>query len=182
MYMVLAALLMFACLGVALAIYRRTVVEAWVPGGIALALAALSGLGLRRRRTDFVWTRDKVMDLLLVIMLLASAILTLLYALNFMFSDPSSRRLERATVGRRYTEVHHRTKRVGRRHVGQGEPYDVYYVEIVFLGGQHKTQQITRSHFDRIQACDTIGLWMEDGLLGFPVIKGVATGHDTENH
>lgn len=182
MYMVLAALLIFACLGVVAAMYRRTVVEAWVPGGIALALAALLGFGLRRRRTDFIWTRDNVMNSLVVLTLLASAIAALLYALNFMFSDPSSRRLECATVGRTYTEVHHRTRRVGRRHVRQGEPYNVYYVEIVFPGGQHKRQQITRSHFDRIQACDTIGLWMEDGLLGFPVIKGVAMGHDMENH
>ena len=78
---------------------------------------------------------------------------------------------EEVTVERLYTKTQYKTRRVGRRYVGRGEPYKVYYMEIVFPDGKKKEVHIGQKGFGRNKKGEKFKLEIENGLFGIPVIK-----------
>lgn len=174
MCIVVLVIFVFACYGIALALHRKTIVTAWIPACMSFIIAALLSIKLYPIWRLVTQSTGFVKNYLCSLVVMTGLIVALFYGSNFIWSDPSSQHVEQATVERRYSETHYRTKRVNRRYVKQGEPYNVYYIEIAFSNGKHKTQPVTLKQFNHIRVGNKIPLYMEKGLFSFPVIKKVS--------
>ncbi len=78
---------------------------------------------------------------------------------------------EIASVDQRFTKTRHRTKRVGRRVVAQGEPYKVYYVKLRFADGTTKDFEVPLSTYRRYSRLDTLTVILDRGILNIPVLR-----------
>lgn len=104
--------------------------------------------------------------------LFASAVcLVLSLAANYHISREGELHDEIATVQQRFTKTRHRTKRVGRRVVAQGEPYKVYYVKLRFAEGTVKDFEVPLSTYRRYSKHDTLTVTLDRGILNIPVLR-----------
>lgn len=168
----LAVIFTLTCYGTAIAIHRSTVIPAWIPWGVSLVAAALISMKSCRLFKYVVNTDNLMLKYLCSLVVMTGAVAALLYTCNFVWSDHSSRHIEQVTVTHRHTETRHRTKRVGRRHTTQGEPYNVYYIVLTFSNGKRKEQQVTLRQYNRLRTGSRLNIVVENGLLNVPVMKG----------
>lgn len=102
-------------------------------------------------------------------------IATELYALGFLsanmlFPISTDIRTEKAVVRSVYSETHHRTRRVGRRYIANGEEYKIYKMDVEFSNGCIKSRAISSKRYNRIHQGDSIEFQLETGLFGIPFI------------
>ncbi len=121
---------------------------------------------LRNRLSeDFDFWIDFIVQGLLVSSFLSAAFL----GANFSLGNRDSHQ-EEVTVERLYYKTHHRSRRVGRRYVGQGAPYKVYYMEIGFANGKRKEVRLGQTGFRKHKKGQKLNLDMSKGLFGLPII------------
>lgn len=77
---------------------------------------------------------------------------------------------EEVTVERVYSKTQHRPRRVGRRYVGQGQPYKVYYMEIAFANGNRKEIRLGQTGYHGHKKGQKLRLDISTGLFGLPII------------
>lgn len=109
---------------------------------------------------------------------LTGFISALFYILNFSCSKENTHHTETAIVIDKRKEVRHKTKRISRRHYTQGEPYNVYYLDIQFNNGTVKPYSIKQRQYSRFRIGDSINVQIEKGLFGLNVIKRNGTPID----
>ena len=101
---------------------------------------------------------------------LFSAILTSSFLVGNYTMGGRGQHQEEVTVERVYTKTQHRPRRVGRRYVGQGQPYKVYYMEIAFANGNRKEIRLGQSGYQGHKKGQKLRLDISTGLFGLPII------------
>lgn len=158
-------------LGGSSVLYSDTLIEWWKPVAVCGLLAIISAFVYGKRWRRFTQTDFAPVNFCLQAIVAFSLLIFAFFGVNYFFSDVSDRHTEIVKVERRYSETHYRTRRVGRRVVGRGEPYHVYFVEVRFRDGRLKSLPILKREYDRTHTGDSIPLDIEKGYLDIPVIK-----------
>ncbi len=151
--------------------YGRTLVEWWLPLTISLCAALLLWVLLKekwaRRWPDtYGWLRCALHFLYATV--LSGA---LLLGVNFAAADDATLHDEPVEVLRKYRTKHHRSRRVGRNRYAKGEPYYKYKFDARFADGRVKTLEVPLKRYNTLRQGSTIGLPLETGLFGWPVIE-----------
>ena len=95
----------------------------------------------------------------------------LFYAINFFAIPTNSEPYElKLPVERLASETHYRTKRVGRRNVGQ-EPYLVYRAYYRMPDGKRRHFDLRVEDFAKARRTDSVEVSIVKGVLGAEVIK-----------
>ena len=151
--------------------YTKTLVEWWLPLGVAFCAALLLRVvfrgALSRRLTELPrWLRDAVQVACLTV---AAGFAVL--GMNYAFADDATLHEEQVTVERKFSEKHYRSRRVGRGRYTKGEHYYVYRIAVRFTDGRTKTFDLPMERYNRVRQGAPLALKVETGLLGWPVIR-----------
>lgn len=139
--------------------------------GISLIAASLLSVPLTplwKRLTGF---KTPALNILCSSVFLTGFFSALFLIINFWYSEPEGRHMEKAVVERKYSETRHRSKRISRNRYTRGEEYKVYYIDVCFDSRCSKTLSVTMRQYGKIHRGDTLLLPVEKGFFGFPVIK-----------
>lgn len=125
---------------------------------------------LRNIATRISNTDNLIINLLISGILLSSCTSFTLLSANFFITDNKVHK-ENATIEKTYSKTFHRSRRVGRRYVTNGEPYKVYYIEVSFTDGTTKEIQLGEKGYGKLKKGDVLEFEIDKGCLGIPVIK-----------
>ncbi|MCM1484016.1 MAG: hypothetical protein NC043_06750 [Muribaculaceae bacterium] len=122
-----------------------------------------------------LWTRitgcgSRITSYICHILTAAPIALCLFLSLNYFPAQSSDMHTIRTPIKRLYTETHYRTRRVARRVVGRGTPYEVYFAEVTMPTGKLKSISISARQYRQLHSADSLSLNIRTGLLGLPVI------------
>ena len=98
-------------------------------------------------------------------------LLLVFYGSNWLGASSDNIHSEQVTVESKYYKQRHRTRRVGRRYVANGEPYKVYYATVVFPDGFRKEVGLTYSRYRTIRKNQQLTVEVTTGLWGVRVLK-----------
>ncbi|MDE6304037.1 MAG: hypothetical protein K2M01_04355, partial [Paramuribaculum sp.] len=136
----------------------------------AAALGFLSAYVLRKKVCRLSGNGNSLINTLV-----AGTLFSSLFIFGFLCANYSLKgnglHKEVVTVERLYYKTRHRTRRLGRRYVANGEPYNVYYMEIAFTNGNKKEIYLGQKGYKGYRSGRSIELEIETGALGIPVIK-----------
>ncbi len=169
--MILLVLVAMAAYGCAIALYGMTLVDWRVPVIAGAGGAAITGVVLGNKWNFLTRSHSYPLNFCVHFFFTAGICIALLLGLNFWGASDSGGHKEMAVIVRKYSETRHRSKRVGRRYVAQGEPYKAYYAEIAFADGRHKTMGVSVSRYRGMHQGDSIPVTIKKGVFGWPVIK-----------
>lgn len=154
-------------------LYGKTIVEPWLPYGIALLLgvASIAVSGVWRCLTDTSrWWINALYGFAVVGALSAFAII----GGNYYMADESTAHTEEVKVVDKYREKHYKSRRVSRRVYTRGAPYWTYHVTVEFADGRRKPIEVTKKRYAKIKSGSIRELTLQKGLFGMPVVKGGA--------
>lgn len=167
--LILSIFAIFALSGCAIYYLERTVVKP-----LSVALPAISvgfivsylckGLAFR-----ISGNRNFLINYLVQGVLLSALFSSAFLVGNFTLGGKGQHQ-EEVTVERVYSKTQHRPRRVGRRYVGQGQPYKVYYMEIAFANGNRKEIRLGQSGYRGHKKGQKLLLDISTGLFGLPII------------
>lgn len=178
---VMVILLAISGYGVAVAIYGVTLISPVWPILVGLAGGVLTGTLFWKYWIHVSGTSSFYINFLINIVATAGIWAALLLGINMWGARSESGHDEKVVVERRFAETHHRSKRVGRRYVAQGEPYKVYYVEIAMPDDRRKKLSVGYSEYSRICTGDSVTVSVNRGLLGFPLVRDCNSGKSRKN-
>lgn len=179
---VIIILLAIAGYGAAVGIYSLTVISPLVPVMVGLAGGAFTGTLFWKYWIPITSSSRFYINFIVNIFVSAGILSALFLGINMWGANRNDLREEKVVVERRFSETHHRSKRVGRRYVTQGEPYKMYYIEIGMPEGKKKKLAVGYSDFRRIRTGDSIMISVNKGLLGFPVVRNCKKSRKPDNH
>ncbi len=156
--------------GASLALHSFTMVEGWWPVAICAVVAILVSVPLGKLMRPLTKPLSRYLEYPFSFVLSFSILLCSFYALNFWFSDPSSRVEYQAPVIRKYSEERTRSKGGGRRSHGV-EKYNVHFVEIELEDGSTIKLERPLKEYLKIKKGSRIDIAEENGLFGVKVIK-----------
>lgn len=174
---VVVILTVIAGYGIALAVGDLTFLSksvVWSGCGLVSAIIGLASWRSWRvvTRSDSMWF-NYVINLVGLTGIMAGVI----YGVNFWgASDSQPGRELKLPVERLARETHYRTKRVGRRNVGQ-EPYQVYRAYYLMPYGERKFVTLRVEDFSKARRTDSVEVRIVKGLLGAEVIKSQRLRH-----
>lgn len=154
-------------------LYGKTIVEPWLPYGIALLLgvASIAVSGVWRCLTGTSrWWINALYGFAVVGALSAFAII----GGNYYMADESTAHTEEVKVVDKYREKHYKSRRVSRRVYTRGAPYWTYHVTVEFADGRRKPIEVTKKRYAKIKSGSIRELTLQKGLFGMPVVKGGA--------
>ncbi len=154
-------------------LYGKTIVEPWLPYGIALLLgvASIAVSGVWRCLTGTSrWWINALYGFAVVGALSAFAII----GGNYYMADESTAHTEEVEVVDKYREKHYKSRRVSRRVYTRGAPYWTYHVTVEFADGRRKPIEVTKKRYAKIKSGSIRELTLQKGLFGMPVVKGGA--------
>ena len=137
---------------------------------VILTIILLFLLVLRGPLANFL--RPKWLNTLVFAAIIPGFLMIAFYATNYIFSDVDSAVTETAVVEKVYYKVRHKRKRISRKVYGQGEPYNVYFINVRFSNGTVKSFEIPLRKYNKTHKGDSISYPVERGLYNIPVIKG----------
>ena len=79
--------------------------------------------------------------------------------------------MQEATVVGKHSETRYHTKRISRNRTTRGEPYNVYFISFRLPDGRMKELEIPAGKYVKTRINSSLKIHIEDGMLGFPVIK-----------
>lgn len=174
---VIVILTIIAAYGLGMALGELTLFNPVIVWGGSVLVGAITGVAYWRiwrtvTQSDSVWL-NYLVNLVGVTGIMAGAI----YGINYWgASDDRSTRELKLPVERLARETHHRTKRVGRRAVGQ-EAYQVYRAYYQLPDGQRKFVTLRVEDFAKARRTDSVEVKIARGLLGAEVIKSQRLKH-----
>lgn len=154
-------------------LYGKTIVEPWLPYGIALLLgvASIAVWGVWRCLTGTSrWWINALYGFAVVGALSAFAII----GGNYYMADESTAHTEEVKVVDKYREKHYKSRRVSRMVYTRGAPYWTYHVTVEFADGRRKPIEVTKKRYAKIKSGSIRELTLQKGLFGMPVVKGGA--------
>ncbi len=164
-----------------------TLVNPWLFLSCMLVLSCLlTGLLYKLHRLPIIFNNHPLNLITLtfiLLIILSGATLTA----NYFTADFNHEPPTKAIIERKYQQTRHRSRRSGRRSYEQGEPYQVYFVDIRLLTPTDTTRQyatqsgktqekrqkieLTRKPYSRIHKGDTATVSISKGILRLPVIS-----------
>lgn len=180
--MVIAALGMAAYM-----LSLNLLINPWIIPGVSLAIGI--GLSVWQRRRFAQWLRlPQWISIpawsLLVALVLTTAVLTL----NCVGLDEAAYSPRQAEVLQKYTELHHSTRRQGRRTVTNGPTYNSYHIRIELYspsGGTTtiRNMEIPSKTYKSLRTNDHITIKAATGRFGIPFLTTdiVAPEHPKTN-
>lgn len=171
---VILLLITGASLGLSCALHRNTIVEWWKPVVLCAMLGCIAGLPFAKLIRVFSGWNNKLLTIIAGIILTGSVFSGSFYALNFYKSDPASNEICTATVTKKYSKKHYKTRRISRNRAVRGEPYNVYYIVMKLPDNRIKTIEVSVGEYSKIRQGQDLSLKVEKGFLGVPVIKNLS--------
>lgn len=166
MYLLIAALMFMG--GGCVFYFERTLVQAWKPISVSVAVGALFAIVpvMRHRASGILgfilrWAGGSI------------AVLFMILSVNYHCRSAESIHTESVTITRKYHETRYHTRRVRKNVTRRGEPYEVYFMDVRFDSGMTKTFDITLSRYNKVKVGRRFELETGNGLLGMPVITTV---------
>ncbi len=156
--------------GGAIYYFSLTIVSPLVVVIPAAAIAFMVAYFLREKLCRLSTSDSKVLNILVATLFFTSLLTCGFLGANYSIPGTGLHK-EEVTVERLYHKTRHHTRRVGRRYVANGEPYQVYYMEISFSNGNKKEIYLGRHGYKGYRRGRTLTLEIETGALGLPVIK-----------
>ncbi len=154
--------------GVGLYYIERTVVDVWMVVALSAVIAIVPVLRFLKRGDDaWVWYLFKVAGIWFSGSML---VMCVIMALNYHLADDGSFHSEQVTVESRHSETRYRQRRVGRRYVGRGTPYNVYRVTVRFKSGAVKEFSVPLGRYNRARPGSRFTIDVADGAFGMPVL------------
>lgn len=165
--------------GIALTLFRMTLVSPMRIIGASLALAAVTALVLRRKWKTITGTANALINLICHLVAVTGLCMALILGVNYFGRDTSDSVTVRAEVVRVYSETRHHMKRVARNRYTRGEPYKVYYMDVRLPDGRECKRSISlqrynrfaRSNYRRHQRPDSVDLHLTKGALDMTIIE-----------
>lgn len=151
-----------------------TLINGWIPLGICAMISIYGAIMLHSRWKWLTQSSTKWINILCGIAVTTPLLLLAFYGTNWLGASPDKVHTEEVTVESRYYKERHRTRRVGRRYVADGEPYKVYYATVVFPDGFKKEISLTHSRYRRIHQGQHLSVEVTTGLWGVRVIKNIS--------
>ena len=163
-------LVTIAAYGIFIVLADLTMVSLGNVLGCTIAVSGLIAIAWRGGFGRLLGISNAIVNKLIVLVVFTGLLTAGFYGVNFWMAKEETSHKVRAVVVKKYRETRHRSRRVGRRYV-QGEPYNVYYLDLQYPGGEVKPRQVKIGKFNHTGTGDTITVGIEMGALGFPVIK-----------
>lgn len=157
-------------LGLVAAFHGITIGNVWILAGGSLAIGLFSSVTLCRAWAVITGSRKFWVNYTVSVVMDVLVLMNIFYGLNYLFSEKESRR-EPAVIERLYSEIRHKSRRVGRNRYVQGEPYKVYCVDVRFPSGKKKEITMQYARWRRLHKGDTLRFNVSKGGLGMPVIR-----------
>lgn len=150
---------------------RETLIDKWIPILISGAVTLVAGIFMWKLWSNVTRSLEFWLNYILHTVLLTGILSGLFFTLNFCFADESTLHDERVVVERKYYKVRHKSKRISRRVYGQGEAYNVYYIDVRFANGETKDITLPFDQYRRQKVGKEMDLPVADGLFGIKVLK-----------
>lgn len=163
-----------ACVGLyawAYAIFSKTVVAWWMPVGGALTISAATALFLSRSWRWLTKTDETLYNVLCHILAVSAVGYFAILGCNYFMADAASEHEESVVVEHKIRRERDTYRRVGRNRMVKSGTRTVYSLDIVFDDGTEKRIPVTQREYNRTREGGSMTLTMQQGLLGFPVIK-----------
>ena len=171
-FLITLLVMMFVVMSVwAMILYSHAMIAWWIIPTVGLGIGLASGLHmwrLWRRVTD---THGMAWNYLCHSVFTAAFVSWIFFALNNMLADRDTERVVSGVVDGHFREERHRTRRVGRRYIANGEKYYVYKLEVQLEDGQKKMLDVPYSRYNNVRNGDSISVPVLDGLLGVTVME-----------
>ncbi len=158
-------------LALASAMHSYALVDWWKPVAVCVLAASILNLVSGRVVRWFTGSTNRWINSVVSIVACFSIAAGTFYTLNSSFADASTQQEVKATVVRKYSEKHYRTRRLSRNRAVRGEAYYRYYVELELPDGRHKPLEVSTDNYVHMRRGQTMTLYSETGLFGIPVIR-----------
>ena len=166
-----SALVCFISLAAAVSLSSNTMISPWMPFSIAIFVAIASSFPFWKFWQRLTGNSGCLPNSLCHIIVVAIMLPAVFYILNYTCIDTSSIHPEKCIVIKKFYKTRHRTKRVSRHSYTKGEPYNEYYMEVLFENGLSKDLHIDRKSYTRLKPETEICLPVAEGLFHIPVIR-----------
>lgn len=148
-----------------------TLINGWIPLGISTVIAIYGGIMLHRHWQWLTKSTTAWINILCGAVATTPLLLLIFYGSNWLGASSDTIHTEQVTVESKYYKQRHRTRRVGRRYVANGEPYKVYYATVAFPDGFKKEVGLTYSRYRTIRKNQQLTVEVTTGLWGVRVLK-----------
>lgn len=136
----------------------------------SLFLAALSGLPLFNKWSVITGTKSLPVNIIFHLVIATGVFMSIILGINFLGRNVAETKAESVNIVRVYSEEHHRSRRVGRRYITNGEVYKVYYIDVELPGGYEKALSISPARFRNCHKGDSVTVKLTPGALGMTIV------------
>lgn len=157
-------------------IMLREVVSPWwqpLSVGISGGLLVTVAVAMLLRRFSAYWrnldTRSRVLSTIVLWLFVSSSLLTGLLVWN-SYTAVKKGNETYAIVQKRYTETRYRSRRVSRKVYVRGNPYKVYFTDIIFPDGAKASVETNFKSYKAIRTDDTVIITRGAGVMGWEVL------------
>lgn len=157
-------------------IMLQDVVSPWwqpLSVGISGGLLVTVAVAMLLRRFSAYWrnldTRSRVLSTIVLWLFVSSSLLTGLLVWN-SYTAVKKGNETYAIVQKRYTETRYRSRRVSRKVYVRGNPYKVYFTDIIFPDGAKASVETNFKSYKAIRTDDTVIITRGAGVMGWEVL------------
>lgn len=151
--------------------YEKTLVEWWTPVVFAV-FVTVATLPLLGRHWSWLVGEDKTFGFLCHIFVMGCMAYFLFLGGNWFLADESTVHQEEVTVEEKKHNERTTEYRVGRRYYRSGRKSHSYYLKVRLADGSLKEMPVTLKRYNRVRTGSTVTISLQEGALGFMVIKG----------
>lgn len=156
--------------GLTIALWGMTLGNLTVIAAGSVFLAALSGLPLFNKWSAITGSYRLPVNIICHLIAATGFFMSLLLGINYWGRNVAETKTERVNIIRVYSEEHHRSRRVGRRYITNGEAYNVYYIDVELPGGYEKALSVTPAKFRNYHKGDSVTVKLTPGALGMTIV------------
>ncbi|MDE6371718.1 MAG: hypothetical protein K2K92_09560 [Duncaniella sp.] len=167
----LAVLVMLMLTGRTMMLYYNAVIAWWIVPAVATALALALSLHTWRGFRWLTGLRSMLPNYLCSVAVLSIFTSFLFFEVNSLLSRSDTERTEPGIVTAHVREERHRTRRVGRRYVTNGEKYYEYNLLITLDDGSSKLIRVSNSRYRNIKNGDSLTVPVREGGLGVAIMR-----------
>ncbi|MDE7426941.1 MAG: hypothetical protein K2M79_04000 [Muribaculaceae bacterium] len=154
----------------------QDVISPWwqpISVGVSGGLLVTVGTGMLLQRFSAYCrnlpVRVRVLSALVLWLFAASAIMAGLLFWN-SYTAVQDGNETHAIVEKRYTKTRYRSRRISRKVYVRGNPYKVYFTDIVFPDGEKATVETNFKSYKALRKSDTVQITRGTGVMGWEVL------------
>lgn len=167
---IIGILTVFAYSG-CMVLQERTFIDSRVVIGITVIITIILLLLFVRQGPLSNFLRPAWLNTIVFAIIIPAFLMISFYTTNYIFSDKDSSETETAVVEKVYYKIRHKRKRINRKVYAQGEPYNVYFIDVKFSNGSVKSFEIPLRKYNKTHKGDSLSYPVERGLYNITVIK-----------